>query len=933
MTYPAIHNSVKRNITVLVLMMVSYSSFSQETFSLSGIVTDSTNSEPLVGVTIVLSAARDSSRWQGTVTDSDGKFKIVNITPGPYRLKATYIGYILKQQRIFIRNTDIDLEPIKLSQSFTTLKDVEVTGLLIRVEQKGDTTQFNANAYKTNRDASAEDLITKMPGITSDATGIKAQGENVQQVLVDGKPFFGEDPSVTLKNLPAEVIDKIEVFDRLSEQSQFTGFDDGQTRKTINIVTKKGITKGGFGKLYAGAGENGRYIGGANINSFKGERKFSVIGLTNNINQQNFSNDDLLGVAGTEGGSSGGRGRGGRNQSSGSSFLVGQQSGISTTHALGINYSNDFGKKIEFSGSYFFNQSDNDRRTALQRNFITSNPRDSGLFYAERNIATTRNINHRMNFRMVYNIDSANSIVITPTLSQQQNRSQSLLTGISSKAETQERQLDNTNYAYNEGYTLTNNILFRHRFAKRGRTLSMGVNININDRDRDTDIQSLNQDFINDTTINVSQQSDQITAGNTYSSTLAFTEPLTKTSQLQFNYTISRNNNATDKQTYDRNDETGEHINFNTLLSNVFKNTYTNSRGGVSYRINQKKYNVMTGLNFLHANLANTQEFPVAFQLDRNFKTLLPQTTFNYRFSKDENLRVIYRTETNPPSISQLQNVINNPNTLFLRTGNPELKQNWQQTLSLRYGKTNATKGTSLMLLLHGSYVKNYIGNATINGIERDTVVNGIPLHPGEQLSYPINVRENWNARTFLTLGLPINALKSNLNLNTGFNYNRTPAFINQTTNLAHNYSFSEGIVLGSNHEKIDFTLSYTANYVIVQNTILAGSDNNYFNHNSSLRITWQPWKGLVFNSNLVNTMYTGLGDGFNQSIWYWNASIGYKLLKDQLLDIRLTASDLLNQNQSINREVTETYIEDTQINALTRYFMLMITYNLRKFK
>jgi hypothetical protein len=179
---------------------------------------------------------------------------------------------------------------------------------------------------------------------------------------------------------------------------------------------------------------------------------------------------------------------------------------------------------------------------------------------------------------------------------------------------------------------------------------------------------------------------------------------------------------------------------------------------------------------------------------------------------------------------------------------------------------------------------------------------------------------------------LPLTTIKSNLNLNTGFNYNRTPAMINGRTNLAHNYSFSEGVVLGSNNELIDFTLSYTANYVIVKNTLQTGSDNNYFTHLSSLRLTWQPWKGFVFNSNLVNTMYSGLGSQFNQSIWFLNAAIGYKLLKNKSLDIRISAFDLLNQNKSISRDVSDTFIEDSQTNALTRYYMLMITYDLRKF-
>jgi hypothetical protein len=908
-----------------------------------GFVKDSVDQTPLVGVSILLQSNRDTTTRYGTVSDPDGKFNFSGVRFGRYTLKITYIGYTNVEKRIFINSNDVDLGSIRLAQATTLLKGVEVTATQYRVEQKGDTIQFNASAFKTHRDATAEDLLTKMPGVTSDATGVKAQGESVQQILVDGKPFFGDDPNIALKNLPAEVIDKIEVFDRLSEQSQFTGFDDGQTRKTINIVTKKGMSNGQFGRVYAGAGENGRYIAGGNINAFKGDRKLSAIALTNNINQQNFSNEDLLGVTGSTSSQSNGGGRGNRgggnnrgsrdNGGSNNNFMVGQQNGISTTHALGLNYSNNFGKKVELTGSYFFNYTDNDRITALERLFITTNPSDSGLFYTESNEATSKNFNHRVNARLEYNIDSANSLVITPVLSQQRNESLSTLNGEYSKLEMLEQTITNRNGSLNDGYNFTGGVLYRHRFKKRGRSFSLNMNMNLNDRDGNTSQNSYNETFSPDTVKIQDQISDQVTSSDTYSSTLALTERLGKTGQLQFNYTISLTESDTDKKTFDRNPETSGYTMLNTLLTNTFSNSYLSNRGGVSYRFNNKKYNMMAGLNFQHASLKSDQVFPSEFELGRTFQNLLPQAMFNYRFSQGENLRISYRTSTNAPSVSQLQNVVNNRNPLFLRSGNSNLEQDYQHTLTMRYGKTNSKNSSSFLLFVYGNFVQDYIGNATFIASEKDTVVNGVPLDQGTQLTYPVNVTSNWNARTFVTFGMPVAFIKSNMNLNTGFNYNRTPALINSTINLAHNYTLSQGIVIGSNHEKIDFTFSYTGNYVIVKNSLQKQSDNNYFNQVSSMRLTWQPWKGLIFSSNIVNSLYRGLGAAYNQNIWFWNASIGYKLLKDQALELKVTAFDLLRQNNSINREVTETFIEDSQTNVLTRYFMFMVTYNLRNFK
>jgi hypothetical protein len=918
---------------VILLVLLSHAALAQQ-FSVTGVVADSTDNTTLIGVTVLLQQASDSTWKRGTVTDVDGKFVFNNVPSGRYRIHLSYIGYTTQSLRVRVSNEPVDLRQLKLHQSATTLKTVEIKGASIQVEQKGDTLQYNANAFKTTRDATAEDLITKMPGITSDNTGVKAQGEAVQQVLVDGKQFFGDDATLALKNLPAEVIDKIEVFDRLSEQSQFTGFDDGQTRKTINIVTKKGKNNGQFGRVYAGAGEDGLYTAGGNINSFKGDRKLSLVGLSNNINQQNFSNEDLLGVTSSSSGGQGGGNRGGgggRGQRGGSSnFNVGQQSGISTTHSVGVNYSDVWSKKTEITGSYFFNQSDNDRITNLNRAYITQ--QDSGLVYGEHSRANNRNYNHRLNFRLEYTIDTANSIVITPRLSYQKNDSQSTLQGdYTAESNSLQSNINNTNNADNAGYVFSNSVLYRHRFKRRGRSLSVSLNTDVNNRDGDSYLYSLNDYESSSETTVIDQQSDQYTDSYTLSSNISYTEPIGKRSQLQFNFTPSITNSKTDKRTYNLSED--GYTALDTLLTNTFKNRYISNRGGVSYRFNNRKLNFNTSVNYQHAKLTSDQDFSYPFAVDRSFQNILPQATFNYRFEQGRNLRLMYRTSTDAPSISQLQNVIDNRNPLFLKTGNPELSQAYSHNVTVRYGRTNNQVSTSLLFLVSGSFTKDYITNASYIAAQ-DTVLNGITLNRGVQLSYPVNIRGYGSVRTLLTYGLPVALLKSNMNINTGFTYNRTPAIINDSKNLANNYGFSQGVVLSSNiSEDLDFTLSYTANYTIVKNTLQKQSDNNYFNQTASLRLNWIFWKGFVFSSNLNNTMYRGLSAAYDQSIWFWNAGLGYKFLKDQKLEVKLNAFDILNQNNSISRDVTETYIEDRLTNVLTRYFMLIVTYNIRNFK
>jgi len=292
----------------------------------------------------------------------------------------------------------------------------------------------------------------------------------------------------------------------------------------------------------------------------------------------------------------------------------------------------------------------------------------------------------------------------------------------------------------------------------------------------------------------------------------------------------------------------------------------------------------------------------------------------------------MYRTNTDAPNISQLQNVVDISNPLLLKSGNPSLKQSYQHSLTLRYGSTNTAKSTSFFAFLYGNYYQDYIGNATFIPA-RDSVINGLTVNRGTQFSRPENLDGYYSARSLITYGTPVKSLKSNLNLSAGMNYNRIPALINNTFNFSKNYGINGSIVLGSNiSENIDFTIAYNGNYNIIRNTIQKQSDNDYYSQNTSFRLNWIFLEGFVFNTNLNHSLYSGLTESFNQSFLLWNASLGYKFLKDRSLDVRVTAFDILNQNRAISRTVTETYIEDNFTNIPQRYFMLNITYTLRRF-
>lgn len=922
---------MKKFLLLLFPLFFAFESGFAQTGNLTGKVSDKKDDAQVFGATVMLYADADSTIRLGAKTDLEGNFIIRDIAFGNYTIKIISLGYQDHQSKININNAAVNTGTIKLET--LVLKEVVIEGIQSRVQQLGDTTQFNAGAYKTNPDATAEDLVTKMPGVTSENGQVKVHGENVQQVLVDGKPFFGDDPNVALKNMPAEIIDKIQVFDKASDQSEFTGFNDGNTSKTINIVTKSGKNKGQFGKIYAGYGTDERYTAGGNINFFKGNRRISFIGLSNNINQQNFSSDDLLGLSG---GGNSGRGRGGFGGRGGGSdvgnFLMGQQNGIARTNSIGLNYSNEFGKKVKLSGSYFFNNSDNNNFTLLRREYFTA--QDSGFLYNENSSANNYNTNHRFNLRFEYNIDSNNSIIITPRFSLTDNFTETALLGSNFTAEPAEVSRTESDYnSGNFGYNFSSNILYRHKFAKQGRTFSWNVGGDMNERSVNAKLLSRNwYNYFDDSTY-IDQQIQSESGNKSVNTSLTYTEPLDSVSQLMFSYSPTYSWNNADKETFNYDFTRQEYSGLDSALSNRFENKYFTHRFGVNYRINKTKYNLNTGLDYQYANLYGKQLYPANFTVSKDFSNILPMARFTYKFSKTKNLRLMYRTSTNAPSINQLQNVIDNSNPLMLRTGNPALEQSYNHSISSRYGASNTVKGTSFLFFILGSFTQDYIGNATYLARKDSFISENILFNRGSQLSRPENLDGYWNMRTFLTYGRPVLFLKSNLNLNTGFTFNHTPAMINENVNFANNYNFNQGIALGSNiSEKIDFTISYTANYSIVKNTLQKRSDNNYFSQNSSVKLNWMPYKGLVINTSVNHTLYDGLARGIDNDFLLWNASVGYKLLKNQSLEAKISVYDLLNENNSISRNVTETYIEDSETNVLNRFVMFTLTYNLRRF-
>ncbi|RYY88587.1 MAG: TonB-dependent receptor [Chitinophagaceae bacterium] len=953
-----------RRAVLFSLALLSFAVSEAQTGTITGRVRDPETLVNLRGATVGLRSIRDSSFFVTTNTDSLGRFRFEGIQPDSFRVRYSYVGYVQLEQTFRLDSgASRDLDDILLPRASKELEGVVIQGTTPPAVQKNDTVQFNASAYKVNPDATSEDLVRKLPGITIENGVVKSNGENVQKVTIDGRELFGDDATAALRNLPAEVIDKIQVFDRLSDQAQLTGFDDGSSQRGINIVTKANMRNGQFGRIYAGAGTDDnaselRYQAGGNTTILKENRRISLVGNFNNINQQNFAQQDLLGVTSTSsnnrgGGRQGGGGnrQGGRPQGGGnggfgssSNFLVGQQTGINRTTALGVNFSDLWGKKknLTITGSYFFN---NNRNTTYEESVTDYFASSKNAFNRTTDTTTSsaNNTNHRINARLEWKIDSFNQLIFAPNLSFQINETDRLTNRFfgytTNTSGLTERVTANTSNSRRNANNINGSLLFRHSFAKRGRTFSVNINRTSNTRTGETFVTTRDRQFFGSTLGNDSASqrfTDQDNDGWQLNTNLIYTEPVGTKGQLQLNYNpvVSRSN--ANQMTYAFDSSQGKYSRFLDSLSNRFNNKTDAQNGGLSYRFGDRDRMLSFGVNYQHTRLRSDQTFPRALNVDNSFDNILPNAMLRWKLSTRSSVRFNYRAGVNTPSVTQLQGVVDFTNAPIYTVGNPDLDPQYTHTLSGQYTFTNTAKGQLLVLNVFGQAADNYISTATFQPRLADSLVAGYTIPRLSQLNKPVNLDGYRSLRGLVNYAFPIKAIKTNLNLNTGVQWNRLPGIVNNEVTQTDNTVFSLGTVFASNiSQYVDFTISYTGNFNDVNSRLKSkdsSSSFNYFQHVASVQLNLLSKNGWLLQTDATNQYYTGYSNLPAQVYTLWNLAIGKKLGKDRKSDIRLSVFDLLGQNQSIIRDVQANYIETQTTQVLQRYYMLTFTYNLRNF-
>jgi len=943
---------------VFLFFVLVVSAATAQKFTIKGQLTDSTGVLP--GATIMILQQKDSSLVQFGVSNGEGKFEVKGISQGDYLFKVTFVSYEPYIQKISPRpenGTEINLGAIRMRPKSSQLNEVVVKGFKDPVKVKRDTIEYNAGSFKVKQNANVEDLLKKLPGVEVDNSGtITAQGETVQRVMVDGKEFFGQDPKLATRNLPADAVDKVQVYDKKSDQAIFSGIDDGQRQKTVNLELKEAKRHAMFGNNSAGAGKDliggsgsGRYMGSVSLNRFEKGNQLSFLGMGNNVNQQGFSFGD---VANFGGGIAGGGGGGGAtvviNQGGGGNggpqTNTGLQNGIVTNYAGGVNGNRTSnGGNTKLNASYFYNRMDQSLATTTHRiNYLSPNPTlpnggsyDFDQFSGQHSITD----NHRANLTIDHKIDSANSIKFTGNASYSSSDQTASTQAKTMNIGNTALKNDNTNTTTSVGNSasLNSSLLLRHRFPKKGRTISTNLTFNYSDNESKGTLESVTNFYLPASTTTINQRNSQVTTSPTYGVTLSYTEPLGGRKYLEANYNFTSDINKVNKEVYNSDTDI-----INTQLSNKYNSNYLYNRPGLNFRINREKFSLTFGGAFqdtrLHGDLILKGE-----TIDKTFQAILPVAHFNYDFSNFKRFRFDYTTNMQEPTIQQLQPIVDNSNPLNLSQGNPNLRPAYSHQIRTNFTLFDPANFMNVFAFVNASYTTNPI----VSSQAVDTTL--------ARLTVPVNVSNGASLNGNFNVGIPVRKLNSRFNLGPNYSVSRNinvtrtvdninAAILNVRSNtentmiqqtvggrVGYNYSLGDILIVD-----LSANFSYQeTKYNYSNSAATPGAQQNqsqyYLNQTYNSEVNVNFLKKYSFNTELNYFIYNSASTNFHQEIPLLKASISRFILKNNVGEIKFTVNNMLNYGVSVTQTASTNYLQQVTNNNLGRYFMISFTYALNK--
>lgn len=910
---------MKSGKCLLMLLMILFSpmAFAQQSgVNVTGSVVEQGSDTPIEQATVRLLNVKDSAMVRGVVSARNGSFTLKNVKKGSYLLHITFIGYdpLYQPLQITGKKNPVNVGKLELSDGAIELGEAVVIRKAPEVTVRNDTVEYNADSYKVTEGSVLEDLLKKMPGVEVDSEGkITVNGKEVKKVMVDGKEFFSDDPKVASKNLPAKMIDKLQVLDKKSDMAQMTGFDDGEEETVINLTVKPGMKQGWFGNAYGGYGSKDRYEGNAMVNRFVNNDQITFMGGANNTNNMGFS--DLASTMFSGMGGGGGR-RGG----------FGAGSGITSSGNAGLNFSKEFKPdKLTLGGNTRYSHSDNDARSKSDRQNIL--PGDSSSYDNSEAMSRTKSDNFGVDFRLEWKPDTMTQLIFRPSfsLSHSMNDNFSDATTLDNERDTVNTN-KSSNYSESNGYNLNASIDFSRKLNNKGRvfsaTLSGGNSDSYSDGMNRSDIVYFNQtDALKNSIID--QRSRYDNKGFNYRAYVSWVEPIGHNNFIQATYSISQRKQEALKNVYNQ-DADGIYNVLDSAYSQSYRNNFISQRASLSFKSQRAKFNYTIGLN-LDPSYSSSENFvgdTTLSKITRKVVNLSPMAQFNYMFDKRTNLRIMYNGRTSQPSMTQLQPVADISDPTNITIGNPDLNPRYTNNVFIRFQQFTPEKQRAFMIMANGSYIINDIVSYTSYNQET-----------GVKTTTYKNVNGNYSGNVRMMLNTPLKNKKFSINSMTMASFANSNGYINEEKNTNRNLILSERGGIDFRSSYLDLGVNGNIRYNATSNSLQKENNQNTFNYGAGGYTTIYLPLNFKIESDVNWSTNSGYGDGFKQNEVLWNASASKSFLKNNQGTLRFKIYDILQQRSNISRSVTASYIQDSEYNTLGSYFMVHFIYRFSIFK
>lgn len=912
-----------RNLTLLFFAFFCSNQINAQFPPIKGTVTDTLNKQNLSNAVVSILRSKDSVLVKFARTNPEGNFEIKGVNTGNYILVVSYPGYAEFVEKLTLDgSSEKKMGMIPLITRATLLQEVIVKQRISAIRVKGDTTEYRADSFHVDANADVQELLKKMPGIQVNSKGeITTQGEKVNKILVDGEEFFSDDPAVVTKNLRADAIDKVQVFDKKSDQAVFTGIDDGQKQKTINLQLKEDKKKGFFGKAEAGTDFDKYRNGKLLANAFKGKRKIAGYLTTDNTKFETLSWDENRNYAGDPNTTTTVSDDGGISVNwSGDEFSYG--TGLPNSTTGGLLYSNKWNQdKHALNNAFQYNKLDVTGKTSsITENILPDTSFTNTINQTQAN-SRTRN---RINSIYDWTIDSSSSLKVTFKASETKSANNKNYLGQSISSDNKIiNETDRTTTNTGENKNIFTSLIWRKKFKKKGRTISLNTDLTYTDKSDDGYLLAKNS-YYNKTGLlikydNIDQRKENKQNGSSINANASYTEPLWKNTFLILNYRLNLNRNDAENNTFNKSNN-GKYDNMSDSLSNHFIFNTTGHTGGINFRYNEKKYNfaIGTGLGTVNYHMNDIRKVQ---ERDVRFTNFQPAITFNFTPKQQRRFNFSYNGNTQNPTLNQIQPLIDNIDPLNVVVGNPNIKQAFIHNLSLR--------GSDYRVLKSRNIYFNVNYSSTDNAISSNSFIDSL----GRRITQSINVSGNYNFRGGIGYGFEI-IPSLNVSVDIGPRINNNVNYVNGVRNETKSKATSIGFNSGYWSDKwINFWINFSANYNQSISSIRPDVNTHYWSYNSYSEVQFKLKKQKLFwNINTEFNLYQKTEAFANQSnVYIVNSNIRKVLTKDDKWEAKLTVNDIFNQNQGINRNISSNFISETKNQTIQRYFLLALIYNFSK--